>query len=366
MATKSKEKILSNLKDMIEANLKDYLPDEYKDAKISFTEVVKNNDEKKAALIIQKEGSKVTPTIYLESFIDMYEDPVASENEILSTISDIYVKHVKSGDGLGGKFIDRISGGFEGVKDIIVMQVVNTRMNEESLKEIPHREVEDLSLTYRLYLDRGADESIATVRISDQMMEQWGVTEQDLYDAAVKNTKELLPTKVESMQSILSGLMGGDMDALDGGLDMYVITNEKKVNGAASVFCDTEALDGLCDKLGGSMYLIPSSIHEFIALPEGKDGGLSGKAAEFASMIKEVNATTLIPEEILGTEPYHYDKENGFEFAERYEQRLRELSNSKEAEVANMSFVINKADMDGRNEATNDDPEVAVPSGLHM
>ena len=366
MATKSKETILSNLKDMIEANLKDYLPDEYKDAKISFTEVVKNNDEKKAALIIQKEGSKVTPTIYLESFIDMYEDPAASESEILSTISDIYVKHVKSGDGFGGKFIDRISGGFEGVKDIIVMQAVNTKLNETSLKDIPHREVEDLSLTYRLYLDRGADESIATVRISDQMLEQWGVTEQDLYDAAVKNTKELLPTKVESMQSVLSGLIGSSADVFDSGLDMYVITNEKKVNGAASVFCDTEALDGLCDKLGGSMYLIPSSIHEFIALPEGKDGGLSGKAAEFASMIKEVNATTLIPEEILGTEPYHYDKENGFEFAERYEQRLKELSDEKEAEVGNMRFTISKADIDGNPDAANEEPEVAVPAGLHM
>lgn len=325
MTTTSKAITLSNLKDMIAANLKNYLPDEYKDAKISFTEVVKNNDEKKAALIIQKEGSKVTLTIYLDSFVDMYEDPMVSESEILSTISDIYVKNVKSGDEFGGSFIDHILGSFENVKDIIIIRVVNTKLNETSLKDIPHREVEDLSLTYRLYLDRGADESIATVRISDQMLEQWGVTEQDLYDAAVKNTKELIPTKVESMSSILSGILGGDMDALDGGIDMYIITNEKKVNGATSVFCDIEALNGLCDKLGGSIYLIPSSIHEFIVLPEGKDGGMSGKAAEFASMIKEVNATTLIPEEILGTEPYHYDKKNGFEFAKMYEQRMKEL-----------------------------------------
>ena len=238
--------------------------------------------------------------------------------------------------------------------------------NETSMKDIPHREVEDLSLTYGLYFDQADNESIATVRVSDQMLEQWGVTEQELYDAAVKNTKELLPTKVESMQSVLSGLIGSSADVFDSGLDMYVITNEKKVNGAASVFCDTEALDGLCDKLGGSMYLIPSSIHEFIALPEGKDGGLSGKAAEFASMIKEVNATTLIPEEILGTEPYHYDKENGFEFAERYEQRLKELSDEKEAEVGNMRFTISKADIDGKPDAANEEPEVAVPAGLHM
>lgn len=319
MTTTRKETTLSNLKNMIEANLKDYLPDAYKNAKISFTEMIKNNDEKKAALVIQREGERVTPTIYLDSFVDMYDDPMVSKSEILSTISDIYVKNVNGGGELGDSFIYRILDGFESVKDIIIMQVINTKMNEENLKDIPHREIEDLSLTYRLYLDPGADGGIATVRISNQMMEQWGVTEQDLYDAAIKNTKELLPTKVESMQSILSEIMGSIIDVC--GIDMYVITNEKKTNGATSVFCDTEALDELCDKLGGSIYLIPSSIHEFIVLPEEKDGGMSGRAAEFAHMIKEVNATTLTPEEILGTEPYHYDKKNGFEFAKMYEKR---------------------------------------------
>ena len=361
-----KEKALSVLKDVIEQKLKGYLPDEYKDAKISFSEVTKNNDEKKTALLIQLPDEKVTPTIYLDSFVDMYEDPLTSEDEILSTISDVYVKNVKTGDSFGDKLIDRISKGFESVKDIIVMQVVNTKMNETSLKDTPHREVEDLSIIYKLYLDRGIEESIGTVRISDQMMEQWGVTEQELYDVALKNTKELLPTKILPMSTVLSVVFGSEEEIPGGGSDLYVITNERKVNGAASVFCDKEAMDELSDKFNGSMYLIPSSIHEFIALSAEGDHGMDGRTAEIASMIKEVNETTVSPEEILGTEPYHYDKENGFELATKYEERIKGIENPEESEVKTMSFVMKDTTGDSSVESKDEEPDVAVPSGLHM
>lgn len=366
MAFRNKEAVLSVLKDVIEKNIKDYLPDEYKDAEISFHEVTKNNDEKKAALIIQAEGSNVSPTIYLDPFVELYENPGISEDEILSKISEIYVSNVGSGDSFGGKLIDRISKGFESVKDIIVMQVVNTKMNETSLKDTPHREIEDLSIIYKLYLDRGIDESIGTVRISDQMMEQWGVTEQDLYDVALKNTKELLPTKILPMSTVLSVVFGSEEEIPGGGSDLYVITNERKVNGAASVFCDKEAMDELSDKFNGSMYLIPSSIHEFIALPAEGDHGMDGRTAEFASMIKEVNETTVSPEEILGTEPYHYDKENGFELAEKYEARKKGMGLEEEK---TLNFVM-KNDLEGSEKdpvySKDEDPEIATPSGLKM
>ncbi|MBQ6134339.1 MAG: hypothetical protein IJI65_09320 [Lachnospiraceae bacterium] len=360
-----KEKALSVLKDVIEQKLKGYLPDEYKDAKISFSEVTKNNDEKKTALLIQLPDEKVTPTIYLDSFVDMYEDPLTSEDEILSTISDVYVKNVEGGRSFEKGIIDRISGGFDGVKDMIIMSVVNTKMNAEVLKDTPHRDVEDLSIIYKLYLERVDDRSMGTIKISDQLMEQWGVTEQDLYDTAMKNTKELLPTRIDSMQSILSEFMGPDA-GFDMEKEMYVITNERKTNGATAVFCDREKLDELCDKLHGSVLLIPSSIHEFLVLPAGEEGGVSPSVREIADMIKEVNVSTVPPEEILGTEPYHYDKENGFELAEKYEARIKGISNLEETEVKNMTFVMKDPTGDGSVESKDEEPEVAVPSGLHM
>lgn len=365
MTNSKKETVLSVLKDVIERRIKDYLPDKYKNAEIRFNDVTKNNDEKKTGLIILMPDSRITPTIYLDPFIEMYEDPLTSEDEILTKISDLYVKSVGEGPGFEEEIVDRITRGFDGVKDMIIMSVVNTKMNAEVLKDTPHRDVEDLSIIYKLYLERVDDRSMGTIKISDQLMEQWGVTEQDLYDTAIKNTKELLPTRIDSMQSILSEFMGPDA-GFDMEKEMYVITNERKTNGATAVFCDREKLDELCDKLHGSVLLIPSSIHEFLVLPAGEEGGVSPSVREIADMIKEVNVSTVPPEEILGTEPYHYDKENGFELAEKYEARIKGISNLEETEVKNMTFVMKDPTGDGSVESKDEEPEVAVPSGLHM
>ena len=236
MSNSKREVATSVLKDVIERRMKDYLPDEYKDAEVKFTDVTKNNDEKKTALIIQMPDSRVTPTIYLDPFVDMYEDPLTSEDEILSKISDLYVSNVGNGKSLDEQIVDRIGGGFDAVKDIIIMQLINTKLNEENLKGTPHREVEDLSIVYRLYIEQDDIGSMASIKINDQLMDQWGVKEQDLYDVAMKNTKELLPTTVMSMQSILSQLMPTYANEPDLGIglnpDMYVITNERKTNGA--------------------------------------------------------------------------------------------------------------------------------------
>lgn len=80
-------------------------------------------------------------------------------------------------------------------------------MNAEGLKRTPHRDVEDLSIVYRLLFDRD-DGGIASAKISDTMQQAWGVSEQDLFDAASKNTKELLPTKILPLGQMLENLMG--------------------------------------------------------------------------------------------------------------------------------------------------------------
>ena len=55
--------------------------------------------------------------------------------------------------------------------------------------------------------------------------------------------------------------------------------------------------------MGGSFYLIPSSVHEFILI---KDDG-TPKAKDLNKMIKNVNETVLEPRDYLSDQCYHYD-----------------------------------------------------------
>lgn len=58
--------------------------------------------------------------------------------------------------------------------------------------------------------------------------------------------------------------------------------------------------------MNGDFYIIPSSIHELIAVPV-----LAQGLEELREMVKEVNDNQLAPEEILGYEVYRYNRETG-------------------------------------------------------
>lgn len=77
-------------------------------------------------------------------------------------------------------------------------------------------------------------------------------------------------------------------------------------------------MDQAAEKLGGDFYILPSSIHEILLVPDNGDK----TADDLRDMVREVNATQVSPEEKLTDNVYHYDsKEHIFELAEKFEAR---------------------------------------------
>ena len=101
---------------------------------------------------------------------------------------------------------------------------------------------------------------------------------------------------------------------------MYVATVPDK-NSGAGVLAYQDFMDQAAEKLGGDFYILPSSIHEILLVPDNGE-----KAAdELRAMVKEVNATQVRPEEKLTDNVYHYDsREHVFELAEKFEARQQE------------------------------------------
>ena len=91
-----------------------------------------------------------------------------------------------------------------------------------------------------------------------------------------------------------------------GRLPMYVLTNRQKMNGAACMFYPG-VLEDFGKKLGRDFYLLPSSVHEVILLPD-TDKGLNEALKQ---LIWEVNRTKVAPEEVLSDALYRYDRANG-------------------------------------------------------
>ena len=337
--------MITRLQDAIRERIDDFLPEEYRGSSVKFMDVTKNNDEKLHAVVITPEGTNVSPTIYLDQFAEALSKDSISEDEVLSDISRAFAANAKGGESLADRAIRSINEGFETIRDSVIMQVVNTELNSESLADTPHREVEDLSIVYRILLKKEDDGTLGSIKIQNGMLDAWGIREEDLYSAAVENTPRLLPTKVDSIENVLSSILGSPFPMGEGDNNtgmLYIITNEQKVNGAAVPFYDKASMDALCDKMGGSMFLIPSSIHEMIAMPAGESNQINDPVRAIAEMIVEVNKTEVSDVEILGTKPYHYDKETGFMLAERFEKLNMEMTKEKTMERS-MENAMKKA-----------------------
>ena len=56
--------------------------------------------------------------------------------------------------------------------------------------------------------------------------------------------------------------------------------------------------------IGTNYYILPSSLHEILLVPEDDDAN----AAVLTAMVQDVNITSLSPDEILSNHVYYYDQ----------------------------------------------------------
>ncbi|MGN9106770.1 DUF5688 family protein [Oliverpabstia intestinalis] len=293
--------------DYVQMSIKDHLPVEQQDAKVTINNVMKNNGLTLHGVVVHPEGQCVAPTIYLEGFFKQYEEG-ADLDSVMDKIAGTISEHLNTPEEFSD--VAQMYSNYDAVKDKIVMAVVNTAKNRELLSQVPHTEREDLSLIYKVVVGTGAD-GIGSITIRNEHMEQWGVTVDEIHEMAMKNTKEILPVTVQTMTEVMREMFGSDgmpeemaeMMFSDMPLNqqMFIISNKSKVNGAASMFYE-DTLSELADKIGTSLYILPSSVHEVIAVSTDM-----GTPEALAGMVREVNGGQVAPEEQLSDHVYKFD-----------------------------------------------------------
>lgn len=294
--------------------IKDFLPDRYIDSDVRLQDITKNNDTKLKAVTITVPNSNISPTIYLNSMYEQYQRGKPME-EILNQIAAIQAEHDKDIAVDVSAITD-----YEKVQGKVAARLVNAENNQELLSQRPHILVgDDLAVTYCIMLGEN-DNGSMSVPITNQLMENYGVTVGELHEAATQNMDELTPASFKSMNEVMVEMMlpslivecGGDREQAEQMLEammppmedgkMYVLTNEQKTNGAAIILND-KVMDQISEKVGGEFYILPSSVHELLIVP--RDAGM--EVPELEKMVCEVNATQVSVEERLSDHVYAYD-----------------------------------------------------------
>lgn len=193
---------------------------------------------------------------------------------------------------------------FEEVKERLSVRFLNISPLAELLENVPHRKVCDMETVCCLAFEDGENKSFWTV--TKEMLKKWGVAEDELIRIAVANAAESDPPIIRPLVNVLCGL-NEELDELEKegkGERFYFASTSDGVLGA-KVILYPGFLAKAAEKLGGSFYLIPSSIHEFLLLPDTGEV----EAEVLTEMIRSINDTKVSPEERLSDHPYRYDKD---------------------------------------------------------
>lgn len=268
--------------EQVKEQIQDFLPEKFADAAVEVNQIVKNNDCVLDGLMVRTEESNIAPTIYLNPYFEQIQDG-AELDDVLAQIASVY----------------------------------------------------------QILMDK-TGEGTATITITDNLMDGYGITLEELHDQALQNMDTLQPHSFKGMNETVAEMIAVDIAREQNvGMDeakemamqmmtdipdtMFVLTNDTKVNGAAAILND-DIRQEIAEKVG-DFYMLPSSIHETLIIP--KDAGMEFK--ELEQMVQEVNQTQVAPGERLSDHVYEYDaKEHELFRSDRAEERAKQKEGKRD------------------------------------
>ena len=274
---------------------------------VHVTDVTKNNGVILKGMTFTGQGESISPTIYLEQYYEAYKNG-CSWGEIVDRIVDTFRMGAKNDIFDVEAFID-----LSRATPHIAYKLVNYEKNKELLEQIPHKRFLDMAVVYYYLLNSGDFEN-ATILIYNNHLKQWEISLEELDEIARQNTPVLLKEDLRTINEVLSELLirkGAsdlveipDEEEYDREFGMYVLSNETRIFGAATILY-SGVLKEFADKKNTDLFILPSSIHEVILLPK-REGVEWEKLQE---MVKEVNSTQVEEVEILSDSVYCYMRE---------------------------------------------------------
>lgn len=181
-----------------------------------------------------------------------------------------------------------------------------------------------MSVVYRFVIDSN-DDGRATILATNNMLEAMGITPEQFHEDALKNAPELKPAVITGMSEVMAEMMGMSPEEMammgmptdPADEQMFVATVPDKIHGAG-VLAYQDFMDQAAERVGGSFYILPSSLHEVLLVPDNGQMNLQ----DLEAMVREVNATQVAPEDKLTDNVYHYDAEaKVFELGEKFVER---------------------------------------------
>ena len=259
---------------------------------------IKNNGVVKDGVSVRYPDSNVAPTVYLDDLYGMHKDGYSVSELVDSTMANL--------ERCKGMTPEMPVLTAESARENLYCVVLNTADNEEMLRNVPHEKLEDLSVVARFRV--GQDGSFL---VTNDICKTLQMTAEEVLEAAHANT-ERAQYKCQSMGEVLRELMihdgipevnADELIQMQGEqCPMWILSNESRVDGAVAI-TSQETLKAAHEKLGGDFYILPSSRHETILVPQ----SMVSDVEDLKKMVREVNATEVSRVDKLSDSVYFFN-----------------------------------------------------------
>lgn len=275
-----------------------------KETTLSMNTVVKLNDMELHGVSISRDGNDISPNIYLDEYYDRYQNGEPMD-KLMKEVADTYV-------GLKQPEIrpNDIPLEYDSIQDKLSLRLLEIKRNRKYLSNVPYMSVGNgLALVCDVKL-RNDESGMWRTTITKDMVEKFGYDRKEIFDHALENVWDVDPPVLVDMEGQLMGSGDGrNLLSYDGRIEdkdksaMYVLSNESGVLGASALFYP-KVQEQISDMLNEGYYVIPSSLHEVIVVPE--SAGMDPKHLE--AMVKDANRTVVAPKDVLSDNVYYFDR----------------------------------------------------------
>lgn len=242
-------------------------------------------------ITIRTPGVNVAPTIYYENLTN------GTIGEMCAQIIDIYEKN-KMDEDMDMEWITK----WDKVKERELVPFVRSNKFDKEGKYVL-RPLLDMVVGVKILID-GIGDAQGAVTVTKQLLETWGITEDELFANANDNYT------IRPMNEVMAEMMGMSVDELASiGMEMpessmFVASNTSKINGAG-ILSKLDVIKDKANELEYDLFILPSSIHECLLVPDNGKMNLE----ELQNMVSEVNNTQVAPEDLLTYSVYKYTRE---------------------------------------------------------
>lgn len=298
----------------------DKLPDYYDRERFKYIEIPKNNGQILHGIIAPIKDVQAAPIEYIDKYFDEYQRG-SSISEITDEIVERYLTYPPANEVIKNDLLE-----YDNVKDHLQVRIYDAELNKERLKDKVHYIDGDFAVCYAVNISE--DDGLQSFLVTDKLLDAWDIEPDELHTDAIEAD---LKRGVQfcSLPELMLCKMGAVDDAKNyftsdhaNKEPMYVLTNTTGMYGSGLIESE-QVRERIAEVLEDSFYILPSSLHEVIIVPE-EDMDID----ELNNIVKTVNEDVVDIDDFLSDKVQYCDEITlKMENAKLHELRTKEVKN---------------------------------------